>query len=272
MTYFVCATPHAQPFIEFQPKKSSSHRTSRRISLPRLSRHRIRGMREMRIPAHGSALQSRCKKVFDFHSATMQQQLESMRNNIAGDERPPKHLQQLKLVFVRHCLQALRLPRTAMEFTDQLALSSSLSNEEAAPAPAPPAVQVDDLPIFKSAARSELGLYVSRRQEFYLRRARRRRKVMWKPVLQSISEMAPIVEFHSPALQEETESAVSKRFSPPRPDYGAPPPPRKNISPPRQPVKIISPPRQQQASVAAKHSAPPLRRTRGNNNRSLYMA
>lgn len=243
LTYFVCATPNAQPFL---PKKSVS-RPSR--MLPRLSR---RGMREMRSPTHQS-------KVFDVQSATMQQQLDSFRG-----ERPPKHLQQLKIVFVRHCLQALRLPRV-----------DPLSDE-----PAPfanevvvPATPVDVLPVFKSAARSELGLYVSRRQEFYLRRARRRRKVVWKPVLQSISEMEPVVEFHLPVSQEENESA-SARLSPS-------PPPRKNISPPRQPViaaappKSISPPRQQ-PSFAKYSAAPPQQqqhqqRSRGN-NRSLYMA
>lgn len=228
MTYFVCAaTPDAEPFIEFTPTKKT-HRI-----LLRLSR---RSMREIRSPA---------SKVFDVHSATMQQ-MESIREQ---GGRPPKHL-QLKLVFVRHCLQALRLHRTT-QFTDHS--SPAISNESVVPAPAVP--DVDVLPIFKSAARSELGLYVSRRQEFYLRRARRRRKVVWKPVLQSISEMAPVVEFISPfAPQDEA-------------DVGGPPPPRKNISPPRQSVvssKNISPPR------VVKHAAP-QERPRGS-KRSLYLA
>jgi hypothetical protein len=227
-TYFICAAANAQPFTEKKPPL--------RI-LPRFSRRQGREL--------GSA--GSRTKVFDLHSAAMQQ-LESM-------DRPPKHL--LRLVFVRHCLQALRLPRTSLE---QLVAEPALD----VPAPAP----ADLPPILKSAARCELGLYVSRRQEFYLRRARRRRKVMWKPVLQSISETSPVVEFHPPVAQPQSDSSCSKKFSPPRPDSAVP---RKNISPPRKQVfaNNISPPPPPQP--VAKFSNP-SRSTNGSYARSLYMA
>lgn len=237
LTYFVCASPNAQPFLV---KKSRLARPAR--MLPRLSR---RGMREMRSPTHHS-------KVFDVHSAALQQQLESLHG-----ERAPKNLHQLKIVFVRHCLQALRLPRMD-PFADEPVPFPDVETQDQACVPeAQPQAQVaspapvDVLPIFRSPARCELGLYVSRRQEFYLRRARRRRKVVWKPVLQSICETAPVVEFRLPGVEEESENhAAAARFSPRAP-------PRKNISPPRQPVcappKNISPPRQ--APSVGKHSS-----------------
>ena len=274
ITYFICAAPNAKPFRgPQQPPKKPPHRASR--ILPRFSRHHRIQARELRSPMHNSA-GSRCK-VFDFHSATIQQ-LESIRHN-AGDQPP-----LLATVFIRHCLQALRLPRTSLEeLIAEPALSSSLSNAEV-PTPAPAMTEGDLLPILKSAARYELGLYVSRRQEFYLRRARRRRKDIWKPVLQSISEVSPIVEFLPPVAQQEiSDPSGSKRFSPPRPDR---PVPRKNISPPKQRVfvplaKDTSPPPPQQVPLVsgAKFSAAPLlqqrqqrRYTYGSNARSLYMA
>lgn len=275
MTYFICASPNAQPFTEPPPKKAS-YRSSR--ILPRFARHHRTQGRELRSPVHGSAASR--TKVFDFHSATMQQ-LESIRNS----DRPPKHL--LRLVFIRHCLHALRLPSFSLEhlIAEPGALSPSLSNANA-PAPAPAMSDTDLLPILKSAARCELGLYVSRRQEFYLRRARRRRKVMWKPVLQSISEMSAIVEFNPPVAQQESDSSGSKRFSPPRPDSAVP---RKNISPPRQqvfatPAKNVSPPPPPPLQPAASAVKPPgptrprtsfsdrSRITNGSYARSLYMA
>ncbi|KAG0628259.1 hypothetical protein M758_1G013500 [Ceratodon purpureus] len=270
VTYFVCVRPEANgpPFTEHL-KKSSLHRGSR--ILPRFSRgHWIQG-REIRSPTHGST--GSRTKVFDFHSATMQQ-LESLRQK--ASERPPRHL---RLVFIRHCLQALRLPRSSLE---QLISEPVLSSVDEVPAPAPTAVDSDLLPILKSAARCELGLYVSRRQEFYLRRARRRRKVIWKPVLQSISEMSPILEFQAPVAQQDNgDSSGSRRLSPPRPDGAVP---RKNISPPRQQVFAAAaksndqpPPPPEPLVSATKFSNVPIqqqrsRSTNGSYARSLYMA
>ncbi|XP_024391676.1 uncharacterized protein [Physcomitrium patens] len=259
-TYFVCASPNAQPFLE--PKKA--YRGSR--ILPRFPRHGVQG-RELRSPSHTSNTQSR--KVFDLHAATMQ--LESFKSAGAprsphhhlAIDRPPKHL---KLVFFRHCLQSLRLPGHYGELLD-----SSLSpHSDKIPEPAP--AMTDEVhAILKSAARSELGIHVSRRQEFYLRRARRRRRTMWKPVLQSISETMPVVEFLAPAASQESD-CLSKRFSPPRP---SPPRPVKNISPPRYPVnttpsKSVTPPELLAAGPRVCTAPRPQRKP--TNQRSLYTA
>nr|PNR42196.1 hypothetical protein PHYPA_017025 [Physcomitrium patens] len=265
VTYFVCATPNAQPFLERQPKVV--HRGSK--ILPRFSKHGVH-VRELRSPTHGS---QQSRKVFDYHSVTMQQ-LESIRNegpepHLAGD-RPSKHL---KLVFIRHCLRALRLPRISIDLMESPL--PNLSGE----ALSPTATAEDEITqmILKSAARSELGMYVSKRQEFYLRRARRRRKFAWKPVLQSISEMKPVMEFHTPMAYRDSGSPPKnastpslpgpKNISPPRqvsvPQRSSPPP--KNVSPPPQPAFV--------ARTASKYSAASqqVQRNRGN-AKSLYMA
>lgn len=275
-TYFVGAAPNAQPFMESHLKRT--HRGASRM-LPRFSRHGVQG-REMRSPT------SQSRRVFDVHSAKMQ--LEGMKS--AGGmglqqrahhhlvlDRPPKHL---KLVFFKHCLQALRLPRN---YSDLAVPSSLSSDDESIPPPSP--VNMKDVEIvnslLKSAARSELGIYVSRRQEFYLRRARRRRKATWKPVLQSISEMSPVVDFHTPEPQQAPESSMSKGFSPPRPMKNiSPPRPVKNISPPRQPAssappRYVSPPRKQACGPPQRYISPPRQtpqRRKLRNQRSLYMA
>lgn len=267
-TYFVSATPNAQPFLERKSKKV--HRRAK--IFPRLSRHGAQGQ-DSRSSVLGNP-QSR--KVFDYDSATMQR-LESMRGE--GEEQKvvedgtPKHL---KLVFIRHCLQQLRLHRNS----SGVVKSHGNLPEEVSP---PPSVMDDKVMqmILKSSARSELGIYVSRRQEFYLRRARRRRKIAWKPVLQSISEMKPVVEFHAPEQQQECEfppkntppalSAPPKNISPPRRQVSGMPrstPPTNNVSPPRS--HFFVPP---VAPAALKYSSASqqARRTRSN-GRSLYMA
>lgn len=271
-TYFVGAAPNAQPFMESHPKRT--HRGASRM-LPRFSRHGVPA-REMRSPTHQS------RRVFDVHSAKLQ--LEGMKTASGAGlqksphhhlilDRPPRHL---KLVFFRHCLQALRLPRHYSDLSEPSSLSSDDESMSSSSSAMKDVEIVNSL--LKSAARSELGMYVSRRQEFYLRRARRRRKTMWKPVLQSISEMSPVVDFNIPEPQQAPESAMSKRFSPPRP---SPPRPTKNISPPRQPArkrsppKYISPPRQQVGGAPQKYISPPRQipqRRKPSNQRSLYMA
>lgn len=268
-TYFVCAEPNAQPFLEFRGK--GKHRGAGWKISPRLSRPGVIHGREMRSPTHGS---SQSRKVFDFHSATMQ--VEGMRaaeaarahHDLALDG-PPKLLRQL--VFLRHCLQVLRLPRN---FDDPS------SSDESLPSPSPDMKEVDLInSLLNSAARCELGLYVSRRQESYLRKARKRRKTVWKPVLQSISEMTPVVEFLPPAPQQQGPDAVlSKRFSPPPPTTNISPPQQQQQQAPRAPPRNISPPRRVQFSALPRSSSAPRppqqqhQRRASNDQRVLYVA
>lgn len=256
-TYFVIAQPNAKPIPDFHAKKTGQRSIGAGWRIPpRFARNGMQG-REIRSSVH-----QRNAKVFDFHSAAIQ--VEGMPGGL-HPIAPPKHL---RLVFFRQCLQSLRLPVSFGE-------ASSPSGDSSSPSPTPessPSKEDVDLvnTLLKSEARSELGLYVSKRQEVFVRRSRRRRsRGLWKPVLQSISETTPVVEFLPPAPPQPTPEPESKRFSPPRP--------AKIISPPRQRAspRNISPPRQVhvKSTLARSASAPRQRHQRKpSNQRALYMA
>lgn len=267
-TYFVCCQPNAPPFLEF-PAKGPGPRaalaTGWKMS-PRFFGNGMQAKENRSSPTHHSN-----SKVFDFHSAAIQ--VEGMKVGLLHQQRlhhlaTPKHL---RLVFFRECLQSLRLPRTISEI-----LQPPLPSDESPPAsPSPDETELVNA-LLQSAARSELGVQVAKRQEISLRRSRKRRKAPWKPWLQSIPETSTVVEFLLPVPPQQPQpEPESKRFSPPRAT--------RNISPPRQrgPPRNISPPRQvhvtpqlpRTSSLPRQQPQPQLQPQRQRQpNKALYMA
>ncbi|KAG0578460.1 hypothetical protein KC19_4G024700 [Ceratodon purpureus] len=185
--------------------------------------------------SHPSAMHQ-SRRVTDVDSANMQRDQDMKTasgqeaHKVAHDhiefDRPPKRLKFL--VCLQHCFQVLHVALDYVQF--------------AAPSACFITKPMTDREIIDNLLKSETTFYfrksVARSRMVPHCRRGRRRPIIWKPVLPSIPETGPLVDFTPPPGR----TAMPRSISPPRHAYRPTADPSEYVPPPKERVPQNPPP------------------------------